>query len=145
MKNKGFRSITMLSILLTLAALSICAQSQTKRTLTIPFDFIVGQRTLPAGEYIVEPNRRDFDRVWLIQSRDGRTSALFTTKQVQTNETPEQTKLIFHKYGDQYFLSQVWSPGGNTGHELLMTRTERELAKKAVKRDTVALTIGGGK
>src|SRR5215472_9850217 len=142
MKSKGLRTITILSFLLTLTALSIHAQSETRRTLTIPFDFIIGQKTFPAGEYIVEPNRRDFDKVWLIQSRDGRRSALFSTMQVQTNETPEQTSLIFHKYDDQYFLSQVWTPGGNTGHELLMTRTERALAKNAVKRDTVALTIG---
>jgi hypothetical protein len=145
MKNKGLRTITMLSVLLMLTAVSVCAQSRNKRAINIPFDFIVGQKTLPAGEYIVEPNHRDFDRVWLIQSRDGRTSALFTTKQVQTKETPEQAKLIFHKYAGQYFLSQVWTPGGNTGHELLMARTERELAKKAVKRETVALTIGGRK
>jgi hypothetical protein len=145
MRNKCLKTIGILSFLLMLTVVSVCAQSQTKGALTIPFDFIVGQKTLPAGEYIVEPNRRDFDNVWLIQSKDGHTSALFVGRHVQSSETQEQTKLVFHKYGDQYFLSQVWTPGSTTGQEVNMTRTERDLAKKAVKRETVAVVLGGRK
>ena len=65
-------------------------------------------------------------------------SALFTTMPVRANQTQEETKLVFHKYGDQYFLSQIWTPGGSTGRELLMPRLERELAKNAkIARQTI--------
>jgi hypothetical protein len=62
---------------------------------------------------------------------------------VRANQTQEETKLVFHKYGDQYFLSQIWTPGGNTGRELLMPRFERELAKNGIEREKVVVTRGG--
>ena len=115
-----------------LTAVSVCAQSERSGVLNIKFNFIVGGKTLPAGEYTVEPNKTDSHNVWLVQSREGNASALFTTIPVSANQIQEETKLVFHKYGDQYFLSQIWT-GGNTGRELLMPRFERELAKKGIE------------
>jgi hypothetical protein len=78
----------------------------------------------------------------LVQSKDGRTSALFTTMPVRSRDTQEKTSLVFNKYGDQYFLSQIWTAGGNSGRELLMPRQERELAKNTIKRQTVVIANG---
>jgi len=130
----------MLSLVLMLTAVSVCAQSERSGVLNIQFNFIVGGKTLPAGEYTVEPNKKDSHNVWLVQSKEGNASALFTTLPVRANQTQEETKLVFHKYGDQYFLSQIWTPGGNTGRELLMPRFERELAKNTAERSKVSLT-----
>jgi len=140
--KKQVRSFTILGLLLVMTAVSVRAQSERSKLTNIPFNFIVGQKTLPAGEYTVEPNRRDYDQVWLVQNREGDASALFTTMPIRANQTQEETKLVFHKYGDQYFLSQIWTPGGNSGSELLMPRLERELAKNAVKGQTVDLIAG---
>jgi hypothetical protein len=142
MKKQALKTFTMLNLLLILTAVSASAQFQQSKVAKIPFSFIVGGRTLPAGEYTVKPNRRDHDDVWLVQSGDGHASALFTTTPVRSNETQEKTKLAFHKYDDQYFLSQIWTPGGNSGRELLMPRQERELAKNTIKRQTIVLANG---
>jgi hypothetical protein len=142
MKKQAFGTLTTLTLLLTVTAISVSAQSERSKITNIPFDFIVGEKTLPAGEYTVEPNRSDFDKVWLVQSRDGRTSALFITMPVRASETQEKAKVVFHKYGDQYFLSQIWTPGDATGRELLMLRLERELAKNAVESQTIVLARG---
>jgi len=142
MKKQAFGTLAMLTLLLALTAISVSAQSQRSKITNIPFDFIVGQQTLAAGEYTVEPNRRDFDKVWLVQSRDGRTSTLFTTMLIRASEVQEKTKLVFHKYGDQYFLSQIWTPGDATGRELLAPRLERELAKNAGEGQTIVLATG---
>ena len=141
MTKQALKNFTMFSLLLMLTAVSVPAQSERSK-ITIPFSFIVGQKTLPAGEYTVEPNRRNFDKVWLIQSREADASALFTTMPVRANQTQEETKLVFHKYGDQYFLSQIWTPGGNTGRELLMPRLERQLAKNTIERQMIVLASG---
>ena len=145
MKKQAFRSITILGLLLVMTAASVRAQSERSKVTNIPFNFIVGQKTLPAGEYTVEPYRRDYDKVWLVQSRDGRTSALFITMPMQFGKTQEKTKLVFHKHGDQYFLSQIWTPGGNSGRELIMPRQENELAKKMIERQTIVLAIGSAR
>ena len=142
MKTQALRTFTMLSLVLMLTAVSVCAQSERSGVLNIQFNFIVGGKTLPAGEYTVEPNKKDSQNVWLVQSREGNASALFTTLPVRANQTQEETKLVFHKYGDQYFLSQIWTPGGNTGRELLMPRFERELAKNGIEREKVVVTRG---
>ena len=138
MKKQALKNFTMLSLLLIVTAVSVAAQSERSKIINIPFRFIVGQKTLPAGEYTVEPNRRDSDRYWLVQNRDSRTSCLFTTMSVRANQTQEETKLVFHRYGDQYFLSQIWTPGANSGRELLMPGLERKLAKNAkIERQTI--------
>lgn len=142
MKKQAFRTVTMASLVLILTAVSVCAQSERSGVLNIPFNFIVQGKTLPAGKYTIEPNRRDYDKVWLVRSKDGRTTVLFTTTRVQGRETQEQSKLIFHRYGDQYFLSQIWRTGDNSGRELLMNRRERELAKNAIERKTVVVADG---
>jgi hypothetical protein len=142
MKKQVLRRFTMLSFLLMLTAVTVSAQSERMRVIT-SFSFIVGQKTLPAGEYTVEPNRKDSDNVWLVQSREGHASALFITSPVRASETQGEVRLVFHKYGDQYFLSQIWTPEGNTGRQLLMPRVERELAKNPIKRQTVVVTTGG--
>ena len=142
MKKRALSNLTMLTVLVALTAVSVAAQSERSKITNIPFSFIVGEKTLPAGEYTVEPNRRDSDKVWLVQSRDGRTSALFTTMPVRASETQEKTKFVFHKYGDQYFLSQIWTPGSNSGRELLMPRLKRELTKSGIERQTIVLVNG---
>ena len=143
MKRQALRTFTMLSLVLILTAVSVCAQSERSGVLNIQFNFIVGGKTLPAGEYTVEPNKKDSHNVWLVQIREGNASALVTTTPVRANQTQEETKLVFHKYGDQYFLSQIWTPGGNTGRELLMPRFERELAKNGIEREKVVVTRVG--
>ena len=142
MKKQALKNVTMLSLLLILTSVSVAAQSERSRITNIPFSFIVGEKTLPAGDYIVEPNRRDSHNVWLVQSRDGRVSALFSTMPVRASDTQEKTKFVFHKYGDQYFLSQIWKAGDNSGRELRMPRLERELAKNTIERRTVVVVLG---
>ena len=142
MKKPALKNFTMFSLLLMLTAVSVAAQSERSKITNIPFSFIVGEKTLPAGEYTVEPKRRDYDKVWLVQSRDGHSGVLFSTMPVRVSETQEKTRFVFHKYGEQYFLSQIWTPGGNSGRELLMPRLERALAKNATELQTVVLANG---
>jgi hypothetical protein len=142
MKIQALKTFTMLSLLLMLTAVSVSAQFQRSKVANIPFSFIVGGRTLPAGEYAVKPNRKDHDDVWLVQSRDGHASALFTTMSVRSSEIQEKSKLVFHKYGDRYFLSQIWTLGDISGRELLMHRLETKLAKNRIERQTIVLVAG---
>ena len=138
MRKQAFGMFTMLSLLLVLTAASVSAQTR-RSTVNIPFSFTVGEKTLPAGEYTIEPQRKDSDNVWLIQTRGGHSSVFFTTASVWTNKTQEETRLVFNNYDGQYFLSQIWATGSNNGRELNVTRPERTLAKNGVTRERVVL------
>ena len=135
MKKQAFRTITMLSFLLVLAAFSVNAQrlSDNSIAVNIPFDFAVGQTKLPAGKYTLRPIAlpSSYDRI-VIQSADGRgdTSTVMTGPN-RTSEVQKQSNLVFNRYGDQYFLSQVWLAGSDTGRDLFQSRNERNLAKES--------------
>ena len=133
MKKQTFRIITMLSFLLVLAAVSVNAQrlSDDSLAVNIPFDFAFGETRLPAGNYtlrrIVLPS--SYDRV-VIQSGRGDTHTVMTRPN-RNSEVSKQSNLVFNRYGDQYFLSQVWMSGSDTGRELFQSRNERNLAKES--------------
>jgi hypothetical protein len=61
----------------------------------------------------------------------GSTSGLASSQPVQSNGLSGSTKLVFHRYGDRYFLYQIWVAGEDRGRELPTTRVEKELASNA--------------
>ena len=128
----------LVNVLMKFVALSVIAlasavgstQGQSlayKLRATIPFDFVVGGKSLPAGEYSVGRAQGSGDTVLLISSADGRANAIRLSRPVVSGFMNSKGKLVFHRYGEQYFLSQVWPAGASTGRELAKSRREREL------------------
>jgi len=104
----------------------------------IPFDFTVANKKFPAGEYFISrPQPSSGDVVLLVSSADGNRNTFRLTSGVWTSAPKESDTLIFHQYGDQYFLSQVWPAGASLGRELLESRAEREA--RAAGTDKVAM------
>ena len=103
--------------------------SDAKITAVIPFDFSVSQQVLPAGTYVV---KQVGDGLYQIQSEDrhGPMASMQTTGLGSPTGTNNDTKLVFNKYGDKYFLSQFWATGQPQGRELAKSHSERELLKK---------------
>jgi hypothetical protein len=143
MRSQFLKTLMMIVALLALSAVSGQAQGGSTFRVTIPFDFSVSGKTLPAGDYIVARSTQSSNEGLKIRAKDGSDGAYFQTKSIQTAENQKQTRVVFRLYGDQYFLSQVWVSGRITGRELHKSRKERtlerELAGRAVKPETVAV------
>ncbi len=143
MKKQFLSAITMCSCILLLACASVQAQSAPTLVADIPFDFTIAKKSLPAGRYIVQSGSSDGKITRLIHSSDNDVSMYLLTNSVQTSTAPEQGKLVFRRYGDQYFLAQIWTPGDNYGRELPIRHKERvtirELAKKSATPQQVTL------
>jgi hypothetical protein len=109
-------------------AVAVAAQAQSHRTpllASIPFQFNVGSRTMPAGEYLVWAVSDDSSNVALkIQSQDGKASAMLLMRTVE-GKVQESAKLLFNRYGNQYFFAQAWVDGDNTGLQASKSRAER--------------------
>jgi hypothetical protein len=131
MKKHALRIFAIGGLFAMLSGVPIYGQLVYGIRANVPFDFTVNKATLPAGEYTVRPS--NMQGVISIQSADGRKSAVVITIPVQARTRPDQALLVFHRYGDQYFLAQVWAPGDITGSELPQSRAESELAKNASK------------
>ena len=110
------------------AAASVFSQGPQRLTVQVPFGFHVGNSILPAGEYTVYT---DTPNVLRLRSDDFKSSVMIQTNAVEKLKAPSQGMLVFNKYGDEYFLSQVWKPGINTGSELRKVRRELEVASNA--------------
>jgi hypothetical protein len=141
MKKQVLGFSTILSLLLVLTA-SVHAQS-TRGRINIPFSFTVGQKTLPAGEYLIVPNRQDSLNIWTLEAKNGNARVVFNTIPVRARQTQEETKLVFYKYGDQYFLSQVWTAGDDTGRELHVKSLQQVIVKNGIRVEKVVITNAG--
>src|SRR6266404_3151675 len=107
---------------------SVCLNAQNIMTAKIPFDFTVGTKSFTAGEYIV---RSESARpVLALESADHKSAIMALTQDVHTRTPLSKGKLVFNRYGDQYFLSQVWRPGA-TGRQLPKSSAEKEMIAKA--------------
>jgi hypothetical protein len=103
-------------------------------TVEIPFQFHVGDSILPAGSYTASTNIASGAVVGL-RSSDGKSSVLVVSNAVHSATGPTHPALIFNRYGDEYFLSQVWTGTDDMGRQLRQSRRESELAA-AAKRNT---------
>ena len=142
MRSQFLKAVVMISVLIGLSAVSTRAQAGNSFTVTVPFEFSVSGKTLPAGEYTVIRVGVSRDALTMC-SKDGKGSASALTKTIETRDIQNQTKIVFRRYGKQYFLSQVWISGRSTGRELFTSKEqlkiERELTRGAAKPGTIAV------
>lgn len=123
-----YRSIVLLGILALVATFSLSAQQTLEAK--VPFGFWVGRTFMPAGVYTADHSHNG--SVLLIRSADWKSSALVIANAVHAPKGFQTTgKMVFNRYGETYFLSQVWRPGYDQGRQLAPTSAERELASAA--------------
>src|SRR5467141_1239168 len=128
MKKQSFLMAGVL-VLSSMAATEI-ARAQETMVVDIPFAFTAGNATLPAGEYRVQKMDRN-SAVLLIHCWDARASALVITNAAQAKELQTESKLVFKRYGNSYFLSQVWTAGSIRGRQLSISPREKEMPQLA--------------
>jgi len=107
----------------------------------VPFGFIVNRATLPAGEYLVQ-SVDDAGKVLAIRELGTNTTNLVASNSCISLKSASQTKLIFHRYGERYFLNQIWVEGHNSGHELSPSPREKEVAKDFSVHEVVLMAAG---
>jgi hypothetical protein len=137
---KGMAMLVMLATLVLVSAAASNAQTRSKLHANVPFDFTVGDKNLNAGEYNIAGLFNSGDTI-VVSNGDKaaiRLSTALTSSQPQNNN-----KLVFHRYGDRYFLAEVWRVGETTGRKLVSSKAEdamrRELATvyrmRGIKKD----------
>ena len=138
MSLRSVLTIVFAGWLAVLGAPQLWAQFGPQLKADIPFEFHAGNAMLPAGPYTLgqEGNIR---HVLLLRSGEGKAAAFLLTNSADTGQVPDQSKLVFRKYGDRYFLAQVWASGQRLGWELPVSRSERELAQRAEHREVVTV------
>jgi len=127
MKRHALSLISLLSLLLM--AGSAIAQTSNVRA-NVPFNFTVGSKALPAGTYDIEGLSSSGANMLLVQARDGSGRMIVGSNAAESVNGANKTKLVFNRYRDQYFLSEIWVEGATHGRQLPKTSREKELAKE---------------
>jgi hypothetical protein len=139
-KKQALRAVTMLVSIIVLAfatAVASNAQSRVKKIKAdIPFDFVVGDKTLAAGEYLVGQITSGSDAGILVRSSDGSQKAIRLTNAVSVNAPQKKNVLTFRRYGDTYFLAQVWLSGSVSGREVLKSKAERSTGRELARNSS---------
>src|SRR5262245_56574555 len=87
------------------------ARAQERMIVNVPFDFIVGDGQLPAGDYVVTEASVG-SGVLAIESADGREFAETLTIPAREDASAAEPELKFEKFSNHYFLAAVVSQEG---------------------------------
>lgn len=82
----------------------------------VPFEFSVGPKTFPAGEYQVI---RISPQVLTLRASDSSSVTTFVTEPITTLLSRENPKLKFETAGGQYVLTEIWPDGAASGFQLV--------------------------
>ena len=136
--KKGKNMKYILALLLTLvSAGSAFADSRDTTVSTIPFDFVIGSTTFPAGTYSISRASDQQSGELLIRSKDGKTAAFFHPITSEASDWNGEVKLRFRHEGDQYFLMDVF--GALDTYTINSSRGHHKAASSS-SDDTVTVT-----
>jgi hypothetical protein len=138
MKQSLARALAAVVLVLAMAV-PVLAQQTGPMKVTVPFNFVVENERIPAGNYTIE---RIANGRLRIHTKDGQFSTTFLVIPTQGRTTSEEARLVFRRYGSEYFLAKIWTPGQEAGWEVLQGKLETELAKKKNTRVETATLMG---
>jgi hypothetical protein len=113
-------------MLIALSGLAAAQSASPRIVAQVPFDFMVSNKTIPAGEIVLKSDNPE-KSLWLVRNTDAK-AGLFSLASV-TDQTMDATNtlLTFHRYGNQYFLSEIRVEGSNVSYQLPETKAETEI------------------
>ena len=144
MNTRIVRIIISLGLFVILTGVAVNAQDINLRA-KIPFEFVVGNVTMPAGDYDVTKLSIG-SGVFRVRAPKGEYAAMGLVMATRRREGPATTVLVFNRYQENggevsHFLSKVWLEWSDTGYEFPKFRAEREAELRAARRDIITLVV----
>src|ERR1700751_877266 len=109
---------------------------------TMPFNFTVGNKSLPAGTYTILQVR---DNLVEIRNQDG--SAMTLSATYPYGQSSSKAVVVFNKYGDQYFLHQIAGGPSSINENLPVSKSESRVRHQenfALNQSQVTIPVGEG-
>lgn len=113
-----------------------------KVMVNLPYTVTVGDKTLQPGDYTIQelPSAAK-SYVLLIYAQNGtkfETSAM--TIPTLDNNTPNDTEVILHHFGPDYYFDKIWIQGKNYGYEFPLPNSVKQRERERMQPVTVAAT-----
>jgi len=141
MKKQIYAGVTLLMVI---GIWAVTAEAQSVNGVSIraniPFEFSIGDKLLPAGEYRIQQVNPSSDVAMLqIANANGEARVLVRVRSMRARDT-NRTELVFNRYGSSYFLSTLAIEGSVDAWQAPKSHTER-----GVGRELAALKVDGEK
>jgi len=114
-----------------------------KVLVNLPYTISIGNHVLQPGDYVIRqlPSPGGASRVLLIYSDNGmkfETSAM--TIPCLDNRTPEDTKVVLHHFGNDYYFDKIWIQGKDYGYEFPLPDSVKSRERERLQPINVAAT-----
>jgi hypothetical protein len=131
----------LLSLAMSLALLmSAAAQAQnTHMKVTVPFEFTAGSVHLPAGVYEVTALGTWGGTTLSVHNVNSNAGSVVLSRSCRSQKPTADAKLVFYRYGRQYFLAEVWNRNSFAGSQIKINPGQTELAKNQLKDEVVLI------
>lgn len=103
------------------------AFGQTPLSFEIPFDFQVGKTEMKAGKY--ELHKMGDKKFVLKNIESNESQFIISDAQVGNEKSVTVEKIVFNRYGETYFLREIYNRRGTVGRELGESKTEKKVRK----------------
>jgi hypothetical protein len=120
--------------------MSAAAQAQTTHLkVTVPFEFTAGNVQLPAGAYEVTALGPWGGKTLSVHNVNSNASSVVVSNSCSSEKPAADSRLVFHRYGQRYFLAEVWNQNSLTGSQIKINPRQIELAKNQSKDEVVLI------
>jgi hypothetical protein len=113
--------------LIALSTLSLHAQITAPVRAHIAHSFMIGDKTMPPGNYTFRVESNTNQGAMEVQNEHGDVVAQLNVRQSIDNRMPKHSEIVFKRYGNTEFLSKVYESGSKQG--VSVTETGKEEAR----------------
>jgi hypothetical protein len=140
MKHANWLVVVTLVVLSGMAAAQL--NSSTRVVAQVPFEFMVANKIVPAGECEVQAFTMD-GRTLVIRNTEAKVALLSASSQAEGKQDASNYALVFKHYGNRYFLSGIKLQGSNVTYRLPESKVESELRAQNVsaKEETLLASL----
>ncbi|MGO9403331.1 MAG: hypothetical protein ACLPVW_07655 [Terriglobales bacterium] len=140
MKHGSWLIVVTLVMLSGMAAAQL--DSRSKIAVQVPFEFVAANKIVPAGEWVVQIAIEEGN---VLDIRNAHTNAgvFSTSSRSEAKQPASHYALVFRRYGDRYFLSEISLQGSKIGYRLRESKAEAELRARNVSstEETVLASV----
>jgi len=113
---------TNIARLLTLGMVSMAPvlSAATNLEVNVPFGFVAGHSTLPAGQYEISID--DSKHLICIKGSGANPTMFLLTQPAEARTVRDDSRVVFKRQGDELFLSALWVAGEKSGQEVPQPR-----------------------
>ncbi len=131
---KVLRSMVFAAGLLAVVS-GVKAQTPSTRLVAdVPFNFVANDQAYEAGKYTLSAMGSP---TIVIHDEETSDTKITLSQTVSKMRPAQKSVLVFHRVGDQYFLSQIWVAGRTEGRQLPESKLEAKMAKNVGDKDVV--------